>query len=372
MKKILYSALAVMSLVACVQEQVVDTPTGGAITFENAFIENATKAANDITTANLDEFQVWGYVGVPSAAIFKGTLVTKLSEGAWTYDHVQYWAPNNNYYFAAVAPVSELWSLDTEDANEYGPGVITFENNGATDLVYAETHILSKPAGQPNDEVAFQFSHLLSKVKLTFANAFPVDNFDVKLTGIKIASAKTASIDMRQEETWYGFEGTKELTFADLELECKANGTTKTTAEEYFIIPSDCKIDFVLHLLVDGYEVYYGEKTATIPFEAFEKGHAYNLSAEINPDVLNFDEITFSVNKVDAWEEAPNASDAAANLIYAAQIGGTYKLTEDVVLDAPVVVPADVDFVLDLNGKTITTELEQAGRHHYAILNNGY
>ena len=48
MKKILFSALAAMSLVACVQEQVMDVPTGGAITFENAFVDNATKTTDNI------------------------------------------------------------------------------------------------------------------------------------------------------------------------------------------------------------------------------------------------------------------------------------------------------------------------------------
>ena len=103
MKKIFLIALAAIGMTACMQEEVMDTPTGGAITFENAFVDNATKA--DVTTNNLEAFQVWGYVKEPSGKLFEGTKVTKDGD-AWTYQGTQYWAPENEYHFAAIAPVS--------------------------------------------------------------------------------------------------------------------------------------------------------------------------------------------------------------------------------------------------------------------------
>ncbi len=58
----------------------------------------------------------------------------------------------------------------------------------------------------------------------------------------------------------------------------------------------------------------------------------------------------------------------AEELFMAAAFGGEVTLTEDVVLNAPLEVQANM--VLDLNGKTITTTEESAGRHYYAINNN--
>ncbi|MBQ5690686.1 MAG: leucine-rich repeat domain-containing protein, partial [Alistipes sp.] len=65
-----------------------------------------------------------------------------------------------------------------------------------------------------------------------------------------------------------------------------------------------------------------------------------------------------------AYDEPAHTADA---LFLAAAFGGEVTLTEDVVLKAPLKVQSNM--VLNLNGKTITTEEETTGRHHYAILN---
>lgn len=336
-----------------------DVPSGGAIEFQGTFVENATRAAQTVTTANLDAFQVWGFVNAPTGVVFEETTVSK-NGGAWSYDGTQYWAPDQHYYFAAVAPLSDLWSLNTETADVTGPGVLSFTNDAATDLVYAEKHVQAAGAGQVNPAVALQFQHLLSKVKLTFTNSFGIDNYKVALNGIKMTTPESAVIDLRDEHTWKEFGADMTLAFTSKEL---ANNMTEATVEEYFILPTACGIQFDLQIYVGTEKVYKGTKTATLPADAFEMGHAYNLSAEINADVLNFDEIVFTVDKVEEWVEAPNASDAAANLLYAAQMGGVITLEEDVVLDAPVVVPEGVELVLNLNGKTIknTTQSEVYG-----------
>ena len=333
-----------------------DVPSGGAIEFQGTFVENATRAAQTVTTANLNAFQVWGFVNAPSGVVFKETTVSK-NGGAWSYDGTQYWAPDQHYYFAAVAPLSDLWSLNTKTADLTGPGILSFTNDAATDLVYAEKHVQAAGAGQVNPAVALQFQHLLSKVKLTFTNSFGIDNYMVALNGIKMTTPESAAIDLRDEHTWKEFGENMTLAFTSKEL---ANNMTEATVEEYFILPTACGIQFDLQIYVGTVKVYEGTKTATLPADSFEMGHAYNLSAEINADVLNFDEIVFTVDKVEEWDEAPNASDAAANLLYAAQMGGTYTLTKNVELTSPVVVPAGSHFVLNLNGMTLKNQVDNA------------
>ena len=368
MKKIIFSALAALSLAACVQEQVVDIPSGGAIAFDGAFVDNATRAAQTVTTGNLEEFQVWGFVKAPSGVVFNKTLVYKTG-GVWSYDGTQYWAPDNDYYFAAVAPVSELWSLDTAGADVTGPGVLSFTNNAATDLVYAEKKVHSADAGQANAAVALQFQHLLSKVKLTFTNSFGIDNYMVALNGIKMTTPESAAIDLRDEHTWKEFGENMTLAFTSKEL---ANNMTEATVEEYFILPTACGIQFDLQIYVGTEKVYEGTKTATLPADAFEMGHAYNLSAEINADVLNFDEIVFTVDKVEEWVEADDVPTYAGKTVYVKDATefatavldpevGAVVLNEDIDLGNTVLTRAadeeiviSKSFVLDGNGKTLT------------------
>ena len=358
MKKIFFSALAVLSLAACMQEAVVETPQGGAIAFDNAFVGNATRAAV-IDNTNLNAFKVWGYVNAPKGTVFNGNVVSKSNEtGTWEYTGgTQYWAPNNNYVFAAVAPVTLNWNLTMETTQE-SARTLTFENDGNTDLIYATKTVQSAGVGEKNDAVALEFKHLLSKVKLSFTNGFPT-NATVALTNIEMQTPKNASIDLAASEPAWTTVDKKTFEFSDVTM----NATASADVEEYFIVPAEAVITFDLAVSVGTEKVYTGSKSATLPTEAFEMGHAYNLSAEIDADALNFDEIVFTVEGVNDWVEAGNDSDKAANLLYAAQVGGEITLEEDVVLDAPVVVPAHVDLVINLNGKTIknSTQSETFG-----------
>ena len=57
-----------------------ETPQGGAITFENAFVDNATRTAADpsTTTDKLTAFDVWGFVKEYDGTVFVDQDVTVL------------------------------------------------------------------------------------------------------------------------------------------------------------------------------------------------------------------------------------------------------------------------------------------------------
>ena len=84
MKKLLILGVAALGFAACVQENVVETPLGDAIAFENAFIDNATKAAVDpsTTTNSLTEFDAWGFVKEYDGTVFVDQDVT-LNNVVW-------------------------------------------------------------------------------------------------------------------------------------------------------------------------------------------------------------------------------------------------------------------------------------------------
>ena len=369
MKKIFFSALAALSLAACVQEAMVDVPQSDAIAFEDAFIDNATRAADDpsFNINTLNAFKVWAYVNAPDGVVFKGKEVSRTGAGApWTYDGTQYWAPGKPYYFEAIAPAEGNWELATNDAD---PTVLSFTNaNGTEDLLYASTQQTGAAIGTVNESVKFSFGHLLSKVKFTFNNGFLTDNVTVKVTAIQMDAPKSGKIDLSQESAMAWAYDTNEkvtLEFGDVE-DLTLDANSKECADERFTIPGlyDYTISFNLEIVMGAQPVYNEPKTSTVSGVKLEMGKAYNFVAEISPATLDFEAIEFEVVEVEEWitsgQPANDAQVTEAEIQAAAQLGGSYTLADDVVLTSPVVVPAGSHFVLNLNGMTLKNQVDNA------------
>ena len=175
MKKLFVVALAAMAMVSCVNEDVVSVKGGDAIAFDNAFIDNSTRAAADpsTTTASIDAFDVWAFMDSVDGTVFEGENVTK-SGVDWTYVNTQYWLPNHTYYFAALAPMDSANATVTPStdvvASKLGLGKVVFTNvDGSEDLIYAKNSVTTAADINVQPEaVKHQFQHLLSKVKFTF------------------------------------------------------------------------------------------------------------------------------------------------------------------------------------------------------------
>lgn len=344
MKKILFSVFSAISLTACIQDAIVEAPKGNAIMFENPFIGNVTRS-EAITNANIDAFQVWAYVNKPSGVLFTGENITRPDKNTevWQYVNTQYWIPGNTYHFAAVAPKANNWTI-TMETEENPARTLTFTNDtdAATDLIYANKTVVST---SENNEVAFQFSHLLSNVKFSFStDAFPENNI-VTIHEIKVKTARNATIDLLTENKW---------TASDETVTIEPILDAQRSTDNYFIIPAECEISFKIKIEINDAILYESEqpKTAIIPADVFEMGHSYNLHADITPEILNFEELYFTVEDVEGWDEIGNQSDKVANLMYAAQIGGTYDLTDNLEVEHTIDVVKDL--VINLNEHTLT------------------
>ena len=325
MKKLFFLGIAALGFAACVQEQVVDTPMGGAITFESAFVDNATRAAADpsTTTGTLTAFDVWGFVKEYDGTVFVDQDVT-LNGGNWGYEGAQFWAPNQPYYFAALAPMNSETlghELATGDAAKLGLGTLTFTNvNGTEDVLYATSKVTSKGVNQPNDPVKFQFRHLLSKVKFTFKNGFVTNNASIKVTNIKMKAPAKASIDVAQAnyaKAWT-LDSTLEnqpVTLAFGDVETLTYGQNAESADERLTIPAastyEYNVTFDVELFMGAQSVYTVSKTSKVTGVELEMGKAYNFTAEINPETLELDVIKFDVIEVEDWE---NAADVPAHV----------------------------------------------------------
>lgn len=314
MKKLFILGVAVFGIAACVQENVVETPLGDPITFENAFIDNATRAALDPSTITntLSGFDVWGFVKEYDGTVFVDQDITR-NGNLWIYNGTQYWVPDQPYYFAALAPMNSNnieHALAVGDAAKLGLGTVTFKNiDGTEDLLYAHYTVTTNGANQPNNAVKFQFNHLLSKVKFTFKNGFVTENASVQVRNITIGAPKKGSIDVAQSDyskAWTSEAEKVALSFGDVEK--LAFGKDAESAHERLTIPTSSSyvydIAFVVDLYMGAQLVYTLPRTSTVTGVELEMGKAYNFSAEITPESLELDNITFDVITVDNWTPA--------------------------------------------------------------------
>ena len=296
MKKLFVSALAIASLVACSKDELVNKPKPVAIGFTGAFVEKATRSTEDpsITTSSIDAFNVWGFMDEPAGTVFEAQDVTK-GEAGWTYNPLQYWLPDHDYYFAALAPMdSKNWTLDTANANTLGAGVVSFNNvDGTEDLLYTATTVdtYGKTINSEYEKVGLIFNHLLSKVKFSFTNGFTAPNYWIKVTGIEMTAPASGTIDLAVENWWDNDDwqlGQDEVTlsFGDMEVEKLAMSEKTESYSERLTIPASADQEYVVTFDVELFvgkdmdtavSAYKNTLTTTITGAALEMGKAYRV-----------------------------------------------------------------------------------------------
>ena len=291
MKKLFIAIMAVAAAVSCSQELTVDAPKGAAIAFDNAFVENSTRA-NDLNANNLTDFGVYGFITNASGEgqIFNNQAVTK-SGDAFTYSPAQYWVANANYYFAAIAPYSNAkWSYEAV-ATAPEAGVLTFDNEAAAanqDLLFAYykrdavEEIKAAPAA-----VAFTFDHILSRVKFSFKNGFAEgQNLTLDVTNVNITNANaegTLALEAGAlAAQWAGQTGAFNVAFgnAGATLAATAVGTT----EHFYLIPADAyeyNVTFDITIYQAGVKLDTYNRSAKVTVDLL-RGNSYELAATLN------------------------------------------------------------------------------------------
>ena len=320
MKKAFVAILSLAALVACSQDSVVKTPESTAISFDNMFVENKTRAAADpsTTTANIDEFAVWGFRNTADELVFNNERVYK-NGAEWTYDNLQYWMEGKDYFFGAVSPVNhENVTVDTKDMSKDGLGTISFTNtDGSVDLIYAEKVVYASEINPSAPEkVKLQFAHLLSRVKFSFKYNFPNELTTVAVKNIKINnSPANGSIDVTDARADWSWNipqngATMLVDFGHVE-----NGNEFAAMDTYYesdkyrlIIPTDetrnhdITFDVVVynnHVEAETYSI-----STTLKDKAFVQGKSYNIVTEITPDNIvdgGLQPIEFEVIEVEEW-----------------------------------------------------------------------
>ena len=326
MKKLFIAILAVTGLVACSQDQLVEAPKSVAIAFDNAFVNNSTRAT-DITKATLNDFGVYGSVvnnQGQQGLIFKNQEVKK-NGNAYSYSPAQYWIADAQYDFVAIAPYQEngdgktpTWTYEPTVKTVAQNGTLTFYNDRAAanqDLLFDSAARTTQDITSKPEAVSFTFNHLLSRVKFTFVNGFASgSNITLKITDVHITDTyKSGTIAIANgavADTWTVADNTKTLNveFNDAGTGFLAEAGGKASTEHHYLIPAlaSYNITFKVELKQAGVSVGNYDRTATVNALDLQKGQSYELKATLNAsntsDKGEIYPIEFTVNSVDKWK----------------------------------------------------------------------
>lgn len=292
MKKLFIMGLAAMglALTACNSDETVEMAKGNAIGFKT-FVNNSTRAANDATTDNLDEFKVWGLMNKEgkTGTPFVAKEVTKEAND-WSYAPPVYWEKGYAYSFVALAPNNAYTFTAPTVINTWGS--LTFDNGaGETDLIYAaakQEAVADKGCPAP---VSLTFNHMLSRVRFQFENGM-LDGSKLTVSKVKINNACTSGTATLAEElanlSWAPGQATGALVFGDaaaMEQNAKAE-----TAHKYMIpATKEYNLTFTVTRVHHGVTDEYNH-TVTLPETAMKQGLSYQFVAKFTAENINPDE----------------------------------------------------------------------------------
>ena len=320
MKKILSIVLIATALMSCNKENTLGSLEQPEIGFGPVFVNNTTKAT-DLSTGTLTEFGVFGAitVGEQSGKIFDNDKVYQNSSNNFVYDDTQYWIPNAQYHFTAIAPyqagANAAWSYATDEAQN---GTITYNASSDIDLLFAYVKpaqtgatITSQPA-----KVGFTFDHMLSRARFTFVNEVPaVSNITFKITDVKVLDAYkvgTLAIANGVAGTWAAetSNNTYAVAFANTAavIPGKADGVTNyESTEHHYILPvaKTLNVSFKLEIFQAGVSLGTYDRATTVEITP-AKGMSYDIKATLTvdnalPNALY--PIEFKVENITNWAD---------------------------------------------------------------------
>lgn len=301
-----------LALTACNSDETVEVAKGNAIGFKT-FVNNSTRAANDVTTDNLDAFKVWGLMnkGDQTGTPFVAKEVTKAND-AWSYAPPVYWEKGYAYSFVALAPNDTYTFTAPTAINNWGS--LTFENGkGEKDLIYATAKQSTVTGDVCPLSVNLTFNHMLSRVRFQFENGMD-DGSKLTVSNVKITDAYTSGTATLAEQltdlSWTTGQTTGALEFGDAAAMEQQNAKAETAHK--YMIPADKAYNLTFtvtrehHGVTDTYN-----HTVTLPKIAMTQGLSYQFVAKFTAENINPDQVLCPIKftaTVAKWEDFTDKS----------------------------------------------------------------
>lgn len=349
-KGLMMLGVAAIALASCTQNEVMEVAESRTIGFD-AFVNNSTKAVEEITKDNIEDFWVFGgynsdaanwvdfYTNVQVEGAAPGTAGTN----TWTPKQIAYWEVGKTHNFGAYANGKTGLAVTSEEPTEtlvsYSAkdNKLTFTNysGGDKDLIAATaTGSWDGETPATPNKVAFTFKHMLSKIVFTFKTKASSD-YTMKVTKLQIdgdadaasGAIKTANGTLTGTAVAWETTGTNgAYAFADIADYADgtqgADGYFSKASEARFVIPQDntnLTASFTVTVYDKANNQLSTKEFSNIPVKytasdgkgtnnKWTEGYYYNYIAVINPDQVDTSAkpIEFTVNVFDGWT---NASD---------------------------------------------------------------
>lgn len=353
-KRLFLIAVGALALTACTSEDVLDdvATTSNAIQFENSV--NKLSRAEDLTYGNLKQFYVFGFYtplnnAMHAHKVFHNTPVKKDDQyDSWSYsaDSTRYWVPGAKYYFYAYScgNVSNLnpdygsFTVDMDDNDPESAGMSAdkrelvinnyrCDSKHQHDLLFAYYETTGKDG--TNSNVAFEFSHILSKLQAQFSTSFNSE-YHVVIKDVQFRNIYNQA-DFKNSVGWSDYtrvedDGTPVVYLQDTNgngYPKDENGQSKKDSEiivamdskEYpqqalsnyaYVIPnkyqqSNVVLSFLIDLKYgDDFVIQNKKLTATLMPE-WKQGYYYLYKIDINALDLQMNKIDFQVSTVKGW-----------------------------------------------------------------------
>lgn len=310
MKKTLFVLIAfAVAAVGCNKADVISVDRQ-AITFGNAFVDNATKADYSSGKA-LEQFKVWGTVTgngntLPLYGNDGATVTGQIGNDVWGCDKTEYWVPSCSYTFTAIADATDVKNM---------PSKVGYSVSSEGDLLLATATAVTNTNGTPSGEsintadgvVKFIFTHLLSKVFFKFSyGVTDNDRYAFAVKGISL-SGLTATSNYVFSTGWEQGSGSETLTFGSPTSNV-SKGVTQNSADSHQILPLEQTITATItyDVIYDGKTILAGQtQSATLNDFKFVGNTVYCLNIAMPAPGKP---IQFRAESVGAFTEKPDTN----------------------------------------------------------------
>lgn len=336
-KSLLICGVAALALASCTQNEVLNVNESRAIGFD-AFVGKPTKAAKP-TESTLTELQGEGngfyvYGGYEDVTdVFDNTHVT-YSSSSWGYDPIRYWVKDKNYKLLAYAPdMTVTPTLAFGSSSSENDATLSFTDitiDGTTenqnDFVVAKSELITSN-GTSDSDIAFNFYHALSMIKITLRNGFAdgikvaVSNFNI--TGIKTQGdfviSGSATLSAGNCGTWSNVDTPESstITFKDdagttLDTYWTSEGDANNKmayVNEFIVIPQTIgtvSVNFTINVTDSNGNSIVSNKALkinlpTTPTNSWNVNNRYNYIATISGSSVDLNPINFANPTIDSW-----------------------------------------------------------------------